>query len=134
MIKECILARTGIQFDLEYLRDDLHFDFNGLKEEMKEKNIKPEDLGEAYKEIGDYAPESHIPESHAHAQQEKEASKSADANAPVISETHLGKIGRHIFDQIFDQLVMIVSWWLLEIIPMSTTYQDREGNWIHQGR
>ena len=131
MIKECILAKTGIQFDLEYLRDELDFDFHDLEEEMKKKNIKAEDLGEAYKEIGDYARAQQEKE------KEKEASKSADANAPVISETsetRLGKIGRHIFDifdDIFDQLVMKWwFWWILEIIPMLTTYQDLEGNWI----
>ena len=131
MIKECILAKTGIQFDLEYLRDELDFDFNDLEEEMKKKDIKPEDLGEAYKEIGKYAAESH-----AHAQQEKEKEKevSKSADAHVVSKTHLEKIGRHIrdiFDDIFDQLVMKWwFWWILEIIPMLTTYQDLEGNWI----
>ena len=123
MIKECVLAKTGIQFDMEYLRDELDFDFDDLEKEMTRKNMRSEDLGEAYLE------------SRARAQQEKEkeASKSADANAPVISETHFGKIRRHIhdiFDDVFDPLVINWFWWILEIIPMITIYQDLDGNWI----
>ncbi|KAF8326159.1 hypothetical protein F5887DRAFT_1139000 [Amanita rubescens] len=128
MIKECILAKTGIQFDMDYLRDDLDFDFDNLEKEMANKNITPEDLGEAYKEIGKYAADSR-----AHAQ-ETELSTSANANSTVTSETALGRIGRHIrdiFDDVFDQLIMKWwFWWILEIIPMLTTYQDLEGNWI----
>ncbi len=127
MIKECILAKTGIQFDMDYLRDDLDFDFDDLEKEMVKKNMTPEDLGEAYREIGKYAADSRK------RAQEKEQSKSASANSSVTSETYLGRIGRHIhdiFDDIFDQLLITWFWWILEIIPMLTTYQDLEGNWI----
>ena len=128
MIKECILAKTGIQFDMAYLRDVLNFDFSDLEEEMKKKEMTPEDLGEVYKEIGKYAAESRA------AAQEKALSKSANGNASVTSETHSGRIGRHIhdvFDDIVDELVILWwFWWLLELVPMLTTYQDCEGNWI----
>ena len=130
MIRECILAKTGIQFDLEHLRDDLSFDFDDLEKEMKNKKLTPEDLGEAYLKIEEYAEDSRK------RAKEKEPSKLANPNSSVISETHFGSIRRHIhdiFDNIFDQLAMKwwFCWWLLEFIPMLTTYQDSEGNWTH---
>ncbi|KAF8332492.1 hypothetical protein F5887DRAFT_45647 [Amanita rubescens] len=157
MIKECLLAKTGIQFDMEYLRDDLDFDFDDFEKEMEKMNMKPEELGEAYQGIETYAAESR-----ARAQaQENEQSNPAGADGPpelqglsryiyeifkwwfwwmlpVRAQAHpeeipLQGLRRHIhdvFDRIFDQLLIAWSWWILEIIPMLTTYQDLEGNWI----
>ncbi len=157
MIKESILAKTGIQFDMDYLRDDLDFNFDDLEKEMEKRNMKPEDLGEAYRGIKTYADHSR-----ARAQeQESEQPKPAGANGPPElqglsryiyeiykwwfwwmrpmqaqaqpEETPLQGIGRHlhdVFDRIFDQLLIVRSWWILEMIPTLTSYQDIEGNWI----
>ena len=126
MIKECILAKTGIQFDMDRLRDDLDFDFDDLEKEMKKKNMTLEDLGEAYLEIGEYAAESRY---------WKEPSKSTNANNSATSETHFKGIGQHtrnIFDDIFDPLAINRFLWILELIPVITIYQDLDGNWISQ--
>ena len=131
MIKECILATTGIQFDIEYLRDDLNFDFDNLMKEMKAKNMKPEDLGEAYRGIEEYAEER----KQERAQTE---SKPVIANASVSCKTYHSRENKrqiyNILDVIFNQLVRWWFWWILEIVPMLTTYQDLEGNWIHLRR
>jgi len=130
MIKECILAGTGIQFDIEYLRDDLNFDFDNLMEEMKAKDMRPEDLGEAYRGIEEYAEES----KQARAQTQ---SGPAVADASISDKTHPREIKRQIYnilDIIFNQLVRWWFWWILETIPMLTMCQDLEGNWIHLRR
>ena len=126
MIKECILAKTGIQFDMDRLRDDLDFDFDDLEKEMEKKNMTPEDLGDAYQRIREYAAESRY---------WKEPSKSTNANNSATSETHFRGIVRHIrdiSDVVFDPLVINRFWWILEIIPVITIYQDLDGNWISQ--
>ena len=145
MIKECILAKTGILFDMEYLKDSLDFDFNGLLEEMREKNISPTDLGAGYEDL----------EKHALDQTKYEQQQAAAAAAvPTITvteaangttQTHHNATGRSrlraglehlhdVHDHIFDQLILAWLWWLLEIIPTLFTFQDPAGNWIRQRR
>ena len=132
MIKECILAKTGIQFDMDYLRDDLNFDFDDLMTEMKNKGMQIADLGEAYGEIENYAQDSSA---------KKKAKAEADSQSTVSKdslETH-NHVFRHyfhdVFDQIFDQLVLAWwFWWILEILPLRSTYQDLQGNWIRLRR
>ena len=114
MIKECILAKTGIQFDMDYLSDNLDFDFDDLMMEVKCKGMQIEDLGEAYQGIEGYAQESF----------EKKAVR-AEAVANLINYCV-----HEAFGQIFDQLVLVWFWWILEFLPLSTTYQDSQGNWI----
>ena len=99
-----------------YLGYDLDFDFDDLEKEMEKKNMTPEDLGDAYGEIGEYA-----------------AYSRAQKNEQSKSENHSERIGRHtydIFDVILYQLIKWL-WWILEIIPTLTTYQDLNGKWIH---
>jgi hypothetical protein len=118
MIKECILAGTGIQFDMKYLRDDLDFDFHDLVTEMDGKNMNIDDLGEAYRRIEEYAYESY---------------EQAYPQTAISPQTHSHGFRwyiRDIVDSIFDQLLLVWFWWILEIIPMLSTYQDPQGNWI----
>ena len=126
MIKECILAKTGIIFDWEYLKDTLEFDFHGLLEEMNEKGIKLEELGEDYKVIEEYALEG----------SQQHAVESSVVSPSYAVQTHPGLlIRRHIrdtCDALFDQLAIFWLWWFLEVIPMLCTYQDTEGNWIRR--
>ncbi|KAF8340209.1 hypothetical protein F5887DRAFT_979177, partial [Amanita rubescens] len=118
MIKECILAKTGIQFDVEYLRDELEFDFRDVKTEMRQRNMKLKELGEAYQELEKYAEESPL---------------KALPQPFVISnrspQTHPHGYLRDIVDII--QLLMCF-WWMLEFIPTLSTYQDSQGNWIRR--
>ena len=114
MIKECILAKTGILFDLKYLERLLGFDFNGLLEEMREKNIMLEDLGWGYKDLETY--------------------RDAGGIIKQQVQTHHDSTGlqhlRDLRDEIFDQLTSVSAWWLLEIFPTLFTHQDHAGDWI----
>ena len=141
MIKECILAKTGILFDLEYLKDSLDFDFNGLLEEMREKNITPIDLGAGYEDLEKHAED-----------QTKQEQQTAVVPTVIVTEAANGTTHIHhnstrrshlragfqylhdIHDNIFDQLIIAWLWWLLEIIPTLFTFQDPAGNWIRLRR
>ena len=109
MKKECILAKTGIHFDMGYLRDALDFDFDDLLTEVKNKGIEIADLGGTYEEIGRYAQES------------LEKKK----KAKVEGDSDLG---------FFDQLIFDPFWWIAELLPLRSTYQDPRGNWIRLRR
>lgn len=102
MIKECILTKTGILFDLKYLKESLGFDFNGLLDEMHEMNITPEGLGMGYEDLRKYAHDSTVLQ-------------------------HI----RDLHDKIFDELSGASGWWFLEALPPTLfTYQDPAGDWI----
>lgn len=111
MIKECILGSTGIQFDFDYLRDALDFDFDSLKKEVDKKGS---DLGGSYQELKKYAEEGRP--------------RAADIRKPV--PYGVPQYAHDIVDMIFDPLILCWLWWLLEIIPLFSTYQDHKGNWI----
>ncbi|KAF8723155.1 hypothetical protein AX14_009515 [Amanita brunnescens Koide BX004] len=128
MIKECILTKTGIQFDMEYLRDSLDFDFHELVTEMEEKDMKIEDLGQAYQGIENYAQESFE-----QAQERQERAKAKAETQSDSPQTHVHGFRHYIhdvIDTIFDQLLLVWFWWILEFLPMLSTYQDLQGNWI----
>ncbi|KAF8630027.1 hypothetical protein AX15_003142 [Amanita polypyramis BW_CC] len=126
MIKECILAGTGILFDMEYLKESLDFDFQGLLKEAKDKGMNAEDLGEAYKGIEEYALKAPR-----HKQSEKPATNGSILEQPHSTRRHF----QDIIDVIFDQLTLVwYFWWLLELIPMLFTFQDPQGNWIRRRR
>ena len=107
MIKECILAKTGIQFDMDYLKHELEFDLEETKGMNNNQGI-------------------------AQNAQENEALR-ADTKSTVsngTAETH-SHHWADILDKVFDQLALFWwFWWILELIPMLTTYQDPQGNWI----
>ena len=96
MIKECILAKTGIQFDMDYLKHELKFDLEETKGMNNNQGIAQ--------------------------------------NKPTVSNGTAETHSHHwadILDKVFDQLALFWwFWWILELIPMLTTYQDPQGNWI----
>ena len=120
MIKECILAKTGIQFDLEYLKESVDFDFNGLLEEMGEKGVKVEDLGIGYEGLRGYADE--VPPSI--------VVESANGGSVQTCYARANGYPPDRCDNIFDQLILVWLWWLIEFIPTLFTYQDAGGNWV----
>lgn len=120
MIKECILAKTGIQFDLEYLKESVDFDFNGLLEEMGEKGVEVEDLGVGYEGLRGYADE--VPPSI--------VVESANGGSVQTCYARANGYPPDRCDNIFDQLILVWLWWLIEFIPTLFTYQDAGGNWV----
>lgn len=102
MIKECILEKTGIEFDMKYLRDDLGFDIEELLKEMFERG----DHDGRYEMIEKCG---------------------WDKDKQEISRLNAEK---DVNDLIYDELRRGRLWYLLEWFPMSTTYQDSQGNWF----
>ena len=96
MIKECILEKTGIEFDMEYLKD-LDFDFEELQ-----KMFERGDYDESIEKCGWHKDT-----------QEISRLNEKDAN-----------------DLIYDKLRRF--WWILELFPMLTSYQDSQGNWFRR--
>jgi len=123
MIKECILCKTGIQFDLEYLQEELNFDFELLLKDMKKKNIKIKDLGDGYEELEKYVSENDL---------HHPTNKPNMFHGPETLRQRLRRHAHDILDEIFDQLILVWFWWFLEIIPMLYTYQDQQGDWIRR--
>ena len=102
MIRECFLAKTGILFDTDLL-DDL-----GLV--LKELESNPQDV-QTHDILG------------------------TDPSAGTLNEA--GPVGlrpaKDIKDaaaQIYDQLLRQKFWWVLELIPMLSTYQKGDGSWF----
>ena len=117
MIKECILARIGIQFDMKYLSDYLYFDFDALLSEASETI----DLGSAGQELERYAKEPPV-------QDLKDLekvfpSKIASSSPSFVQGVH------EAYVMTFNPLAVLL-WMILEFIPFLTYYQDREENWI----
>jgi uncharacterized protein (DUF2235 family) len=123
MIKECILCKTGIQFDLDYLQEVLDFDFERLLEDMKEKDIKIKDLGEGYADLQKYVSENDL---------HHPANKSIIFHEHQTLRQRFRSHASDILDDIFDQLILVWFWWVLEIIPMLYTYQNQQGDWIRR--
>ena len=125
MIKESILANTGVLFDMDYLKESLDFDFQDLLEEVIERELN-EDLGETYTGILEYASISPVqsrlamPIGIPFAQEQSR-------NSEYNNKRHDG-----IYGNAFFQLVFTIVWWIFEIIPMLHAYQDSQGNWIRR--
>ncbi|KAF8687853.1 hypothetical protein AX14_003639 [Amanita brunnescens Koide BX004] len=117
MIKECLLAMTQIQFDVDYLRFSLNFDFRDFAQEMKTKNITFENLGANGRDFRRY---------------DSVAKTSKLDRTEIAPEANTLVQGIHdVFDRVFDPLNSGI-WWILEFIPFLTTRQDSQGNWIRK--
>ena len=117
MIKECLLAMTQIQFDVDYLRFSLNFDFRDFAQEMKTKNITFENLGANGRDFRRY---------------NSVAKTSKLDRMEIAPEANTLVQGIHeVFDRVFDPLNSGI-WWILEFIPFLTTRQDSQGNWIRK--
>ncbi|KAF8326176.1 hypothetical protein F5887DRAFT_233355, partial [Amanita rubescens] len=104
MIKECILEKTGIEFDMEYLKNDLDFDIEDLLKEMFERG----NYDECYEMIEKCG---------------------WDKDKQEISRLNVEK--DNFAYPIRDELSR--SWYLwgvFEFFPMMTTYQDSQGDWF----
>ncbi|KAM6494616.1 Uncharacterized alpha/beta hydrolase domain (DUF2235) domain containing protein [Amanita muscaria] len=130
MIKECILSEIGIMFDLEYLQDDLDFDFDGLIKEIGGDTGKQNRIIQynGLKACRD----AQVKERVSYHGTKDTTNDTEDGPRPLLIQ-RLHRHARDIFDDIFDQLVIFwYFWWMLEMIPMLYAYQDYHGNWIRR--
>ncbi|KIL71131.1 hypothetical protein M378DRAFT_65731 [Amanita muscaria Koide BX008] len=133
MIKECILSKTGIRFNPEYLDSQLRFNLRGLKKEIQGIG----ELQDTYWDIEFYL------------QKQKERARRKKINRMpdirgvdkfftswpgffdiVESSENLYDNARDIGDRIFDQLTHRSTWWILEVLPTFSSFQDQSGDWI----
>ena len=106
MIKECIAEKTGIEFDMEYLKNDLDFDIEELLKEMFGRG----DYNGCYEMIEQCAWDKH--------EQMKSRLKAERDNDDPISDDLAGRLK--------------YFWEVFEWFPMLTNYQDSQGNWFRR--
>lgn len=130
MIKESLLAGSGILFDLRYLKS-LGINVKALSEELKAKGHDPNALGftpEALKELEAdkaviLAPHRNLKHIHTN----NHPSPRLLSHVQRIHENHVD-----ILAKIFDQLSLVFWWWILELLPLLVTYQKADGNWVRR--
>ena len=109
MLKECILSKTGIRFNPEYLETQVKFSFRELEEERTKRGLERADLGDTYIDLEAYF---------------------MKPNLPKDEESFQRSYLRDACDNMFDQFVIFPIWWYLDLFPASFSFQDEEGNWI----
>lgn len=151
MIKECFATRTGILFDHDYLIT-MGFNLFKLAEQLTQLNINVEELGL------DHAALKHLNEERkTRSLWQEEPVLMEVPRTPLtrtqslvrtrtisLGPTHLSALNtrlsvaiQHARDRIdglayiWDQLAINRLWWLLEFIPMLTTYQESNGDWVY---
>ncbi|KAF8716690.1 hypothetical protein AX14_012240 [Amanita brunnescens Koide BX004] len=104
MIKECMLAKAGILFDKDYLRDTLNFD-------LKTRSvIKDQDELRGIMQVGNV--------------------DEITLDGRTLSANEMPK---WVLLSAFWEIVLAQWFWaLLEYVPMSTAYQDHRGNWFRR--
>lgn len=104
MIKECMLAKAGILFDKDYLRDTLNFD-------LKTRSvIKDQDELRGIMQVGNVD------------------EITLDGRTLPANE-----MPKWVLLSAFWEIVLAQWFWaLLEYVPMSTAYQDHRGNWFRR--
>lgn len=157
MIKECLLAGTGILFDQRAL-SIFGFDFKELKETLRQEFTA---RGLSFHGFGfESHPESFnlstkppptsttAPTEHVSTSESSVTSRWFSVPSHLMPNLHqifydhslLNLAIQHTRDardcaaHIWDQLDIQKAWWILEILPMLTTYQTADGTWIRQRR
>ncbi|KAF5376139.1 hypothetical protein D9615_007706 [Tricholomella constricta] len=135
MIKECLLAGTGILFDFQYL-ESLGIDLLKLSKELENKNFDLAALG--------FHPDVLVDESKGLSDTSAGPEKSNAILIPhrnqqhILKPSHLSRalhrFATHadILAKVFDQLDLKWAWWCLEVIPTLATYQKADGNWVRK--
>ncbi|KAG5638961.1 hypothetical protein H0H81_008461 [Sphagnurus paluster] len=154
MIKECLLTGTGILFDLSYLKS-LGINLAKLSESLREKGHDLESLGFTEKVLADVAGEMSVPIDphrqlqHTSSPLARHVQETASSVAQHI-QTTASSVAQHFqhtpFDseplrlkpkvdivaKLFDQLITVWFWWILEVLPLRATYQKMDGSWVRK--
>jgi hypothetical protein len=150
MIKEAIVAESGILFKDEPLIS-MGFDFVQLAHELNRLGLDVQRFGlnPSLLEL-EVAPEStastpsectavcRSPELTTRALIPVPSLYSSLVSTALHRSQHLAVAVKHAMDirdaveGIYDQLVAFKPWWILEAIPMLTTYQEESGKWTRK--
>jgi hypothetical protein len=151
MIKEAIVAQTGILFRDEPLVS-MGFDFVQLAHELDQLGLDvqrfglnpsllqlqiPQQVASTASTPSEYNAVSRSPELTTRALIPVPSLYSSLVST-ALHRSHLAVAVKHAMDirdavaDIFDQLVASKPWWILESIPMLTTYQEHSGKWTRK--
>lgn len=151
MIKECFTTRTGILFDHDYLIT-MGFDLLKLAEQLTQLGINVEELGLGHAALKRLNEERKTRSLWQEEQVPVEVPQTPVARTQSLmrtrtdsfTPTHLSALNTRLFvaiqhardridglAYIWDQLAINRFWWLLEFIPMLTTYQESNGDWVY---
>ena len=151
MVKEAIAAGTGILFKEEPLKS-MGFDLVELAHEMHRLNLdvqryglNPSLLDSPVSPKTALTPSTVVSLSPVPTTRSLNSVPSSYSSlfATAFDHSRLGRLAlamRHAMDirdafaDIYDPLVYAKNWWVLEVIPMLTTYQEENGNWIKMRR
>lgn len=152
MIKEAIVAESGILFKDEPLIS-MGFDFVQLARELDRLGLDVQRFGlnpsllqlqvaqqtsSIASTPSEYTAASRSPELTTRALIPVPSLCSSLVSTALHRSQHLAVAVKHAMDirdavaGIYDQLVDSKSWWILETIPMLTTYQEQSGKWVRK--
>ena len=148
MIKEAIVAESGILFKDEPLIS-MGFDFVQLAHELDRLGLDVQRFG-LNPSLLEVAPEStaSTPSEYTAVARSPELTTRALIPVPSLYSSlvskalhrsqHLAVAVKHAMDirdavaGLYDQLVASKPWWILEVIPMLTTFQEESGKWTRK--
>ena len=149
MIKETIVAETGILFKDEPLIS-MGFDFVQLAHELDRLGLDVQRFGlnPSLLEVPQQAVSTASTPSDCTAVSRSPELKTSplipvpslysSLVSTALHRSHLAVAVKHAMDirdavaDIYDQLVASKPWWILETIPMLTTYQEQTGKWTRK--
>ena len=157
MIKEAIVAESGILFKDEPLKS-MSFDFVQLAHELDQLGLDVQRFGlnpsllllQVDQQAVSRSPElmttpAFLPALSLYSSLStalyrpyrfpvavKHAENIRDAAEDIRDVVKHAKDIRDGVAALYDQLVTFKPWWILEIIPMLTTYQEQSGKWIRK--
>ena len=146
MIKEAIVAESGILFKDEPLIF-MGFDFVQLAHELDRLGLDVQRFGLNPSLLQQAASTASTPSDYTAVTRSPELKTSPLIPVPslysslvstALHRSHLAVAVKHAMDirdavaEIYDQLVASKPWWILETIPMLTTYQEQSGKWTRK--
>jgi hypothetical protein len=120
MIKECLIAGTGIIFNGKQLHT------LGIKYDPSKHTVDLEDIPIDFQTIPNDADETHRP---------------AFFRVHKMLNTHWSGLelalkfkddSRDAGAQLYNQLTIAPFWWILELLPLLGTYQTEDGTWVRK--
>ena len=148
MIKEAIVSESGILFKDEPLKS-MGFDFVQLAHELNRPGLDVQRFGlnpsllqlpesTVSTPASEYTALTRSPELKTRALIPVPSLYSSLVSTALHRSQHLAVAVKHAEDirdavaGLYDQLVASKPWWILETIPMLTTYQEQSGKWTRK--
>lgn len=130
MIKECISANAGLIFDDRYLK------VLGLRPDGTsfETERAPNIQTDVAPQPSEHIPRGIISRLAAHPPSAAGLSGSTHEVAQALALIMHARDRQDTIAKIYDQLKTAIHWWVLEFIPMGSTFQKLDGSWMRERR